>query len=385
MALKSGLAAQLGIVTESTVGVAKAPTLFLPLVDEGIELEKERLESEGIYAGRRVLDSDAWNGGNNTVSGDVGLELTNRGLGVLFKHCFGTVNTIGTGPYMHIYSPGDLSGVSFTTQVGVPGVGGTVHPKTASGCKVASWELACSAGEIATFGISVLGQKLQLGSRVVTDGATTNTSTTVTSSTGAFTAADVGKSISEPNIPTGAYIVSVTNSTTVVISAAATATGSSLSVTIGLALAAASLPANIKPLKFNHGTVTIGGSAVNVKAATISGDNGLADDRRFIGDQNIAEPLEADLRMYEGTLDLEFTDLTEWNRYVAGDEFDIVLAFTSGADSVTITAHARYDGGSPSVAGRGIVEQSLPFKVIGDGSDADGMTVVLVNSDSTAA
>lgn len=384
MALKSGLASQIGFVTETTVGVAKTPTLFLPLVDEGIELEKERLESEGIYAGRRVLDSDAWNGGNNTVSGDVGLELTNRGLGVLFKHCFGTVNTTGSGPYTHTFSPGDLSGVSFTAQVGVPGVGGTVHPKTAAGCKVASWELACSAGEIATFGLSVVGQNLQMGSRSVADGVT-NETTTVTSSTGAFTAADVGKSISGTGIPTGAYIVSITSGTSIVISAAATATATGVTITIGLALASASLPANIKPLKFNHGTVTVAGTAVNVKAATISGDNGLADGRRFLGNQNIAEPLEADLRTYEGTLDLEFTDLTEWNRYVSGDEFDIVLAFTSGADSVTITAHARYDGGSPSVAGREIVEQSLPFKVNGDGSDADGMTVVLVNSDSTAA
>lgn len=384
MALKSGLASQIGFVTESTAGVAKTPTLFLPFVDEGIELEKERLESEGIYAGRRTLDSDAWNGGNNTVSGDVGLELTNRGLGVLFKHCFGGVATTGAGPYTHTFTPGDLSGVSFTTQVGVPGVGGTVHPKTASGCKVASWELACSAGEIATFGMSVIGQKLQLGSRVVTDGVL-NETTTVTSATAAWTAADVGKSFSATGVPAGAYIVSITSATSIVISAAATATATGVSITTGLALASASLPANIKPLKFNHGTVTIGGTAVNVKAATISGDNGLADDRRFIGDQNIAEPLEADLRTYEGTLDLEFTDLTEWNRYVAGDEFDIVLAFTSGADSVTVTAHARYDGGSPSVSGRQIVEQSLPFKVIGDGSDADAITAVLINGDSSAA
>ena len=384
MALKSGLAAQIGFVTETTVGVAKTPTLFLPLVDESIELEKERLESEGIYAGRRVLDSDQWNGGNNTVGGDIGLELTNRGLGVLFKHAFGGVATTGSGPYTHTFTPGDLSGVSFTTQVGVPGVGGTVHPKTASGCKVASWELACAAGEIATWGQTVVGQKLQLGSRVVTDGVL-NSTTTVTSATASFSQADVGKSISATGIPTGAYIASVTNSTTIILSAAATATATGVTVTIGLALASASLPADIKPLKFNHGTITIGGTAVNVKAATLSGDNGLADDRRFIGDQNIAEPLEADLRTYEGTLDLEFTDLTEWNRYVAGDEFDIVLAFTSGADSVTITAHARYDGGSPSVGGREIVEQSLPFKVIGDATDADAITAVLVNSDSSAA
>jgi hypothetical protein len=158
-----------------------------------------------------------------------------------------------------------------------------------------------------------------------------------------------------------------------------------VSITIGLALATATLPADIKPLKFNHGAITIGGSAVNVKAATVSGDNGLADDRRFLGDQNISEPLEADLRTYKGNLDVEWTDLTQWNRYIAGDEFDIDLAFTSGADSVTITAHSRYDGGTPNIGGRGIVEQGLPYKVIGDGSDSDAITAVLVNSDSSAA
>lgn len=68
--------------------------------------------------------------------------------------------------------------------------------------------------------------------RTVTDGVTTNTSTTVTSATAAFTSLDVGAAISGTGIPGGATIASVTNATTVVISAAATATGSSISITI---------------------------------------------------------------------------------------------------------------------------------------------------------
>lgn len=62
--------------------------------------------------------------------------------------------------------------------------------------------------------------------RTVSDGATTASSTTVTSATAFFTSSDVGKSIQVPGsglIPGGATIVSITNSTTVVISAAATA------------------------------------------------------------------------------------------------------------------------------------------------------------------
>lgn len=71
-----------------------------------------------------------------------------------------------------------------------------------------------------------------LGFRRVTDGATTNTSTTVTSATAAFTSDDVGETIVGTGIPGGARIVSVTNATTVVISAAATATATGLALRI---------------------------------------------------------------------------------------------------------------------------------------------------------
>jgi hypothetical protein len=69
-------------------------------------------------------------------------------------------------------------------------------------------------------------------SRTVTDGATTAASTTVTSATAAFTAGDAGSGISGGSIPAGATIVSVTNGTTAVISAAATATATGVSLTI---------------------------------------------------------------------------------------------------------------------------------------------------------
>lgn len=64
-----------------------------------------------------------------------------------------------------------------------------------------------------------------------TDGAT-NTNTTVTSATANFTSADVGKGISGGSIPAGATISSVTNTTTVVISAAATTTATGVTITI---------------------------------------------------------------------------------------------------------------------------------------------------------
>lgn len=61
--------------------------------------------------------------------------------------------------------------------------------------------------------------------RQVTDGVTTNTSTTITSATAVFTAGDVGKLVTSTNIPANTYIASVTNATTAVLTAAATASG----------------------------------------------------------------------------------------------------------------------------------------------------------------
>lgn len=69
-------------------------------------------------------------------------------------------------------------------------------------------------------------------SRTVADGAT-NTNTTVTSATAAFTAADRGVSIVGAGIPAGATIVTVGSATSVTISAAATATATGVTLTIG--------------------------------------------------------------------------------------------------------------------------------------------------------
>lgn len=67
--------------------------------------------------------------------------------------------------------------------------------------------------------------------QVYNDGAT-NSNTTVTSVTAAFVAGDVGKRISGGSIPAGATIVSRTNGTTVVISAAATTTATGVTITL---------------------------------------------------------------------------------------------------------------------------------------------------------
>lgn len=75
--------------------------------------------------------------------------------------------------------------------------------------------------------------KNSTGPLSVTDGVTTNTSTTVTSATARFTFNDIGISISGAGIPASTTIASVTNGTTAVLSAAATASASGVTFTLG--------------------------------------------------------------------------------------------------------------------------------------------------------
>lgn len=138
------------MVDESVYGTPLTVTRFLEFTDESLNLEIQRLESKGIRVGKRVQRSDRWASGQRKANGDVGFELQNKGMGLLFKHMFGTVQTTGpvSGAYTHVFSPGDLKGKSFTAQKGIVDEGGTARPFTYKGCKIPSWELSAKTGEI---------------------------------------------------------------------------------------------------------------------------------------------------------------------------------------------------------------------------------------------
>ena len=383
MTLRSGLNGSVGIAEEVTYGVPVAPTRHLPVLEAGFDADPERIDSEAIIAGARMQRSAQWHLGRVMAGGDLGFELYDRSVGLLFKHMFGAVSTTGSGPYTHTFTPGDLDGKSLTVQVGIPDVNtGTVHPFTYSGCKIESWELACSEGELATLGLTIAA-KYAINTRSVTDGVTTNGSATITSATAAFSQDDVGKPISGTGIPAATTILSVQSATSATLSANATATGTGVTFTFGLTLTAVSYPSGIMPMAFTGATVTIAGSAYRTKAFTLSGNNGLKTDRFFLGDQGRHEPLEASLREISGSIDSEFFDLTAYRRFVSGTEAAVEFKLARGTSTVTVTMNVRFDGTTPSLSGADVVEQSLPFKVLGTTTDAGGITAVLVNGDAT--
>lgn len=367
--MKSGMSAQWGYKAESTWSTPVVVDTFLPLVTETLSAEKERIESAGIIAGRRVLTSDQWTPGKVKVGGSIQTELYNKNIATLVSHMMGDASSP--------YTPGSLDGFGLTMQIGTPDIAGTVNPRTYSGCKIAKWELACQVGEIATLGLDIVARR-EILYRTVADGAT-NTNTTVTSATAAFTADDIGKPISGGTIPAGATITAVASATSVTISDAASGTATGVTLVIGLALASASYTSATQPVKFTHGSVTIGGSAVTVKSAKLSGDNMLDAERYFLGTDVIAEPLEVGLREYLCELEVEFADLTQYRRYLNGTEHAVVLTFASGsAFSMAITTNVRFDGVTPQVSGPEILTQSIPMKCVASGADSTAISIALV-------
>jgi len=151
----SGIDAQLGYVDEVTFGTFVAPTRFSEFISEDIKFEIERIESQGIRAGRRI--QSRWKPSVQRVTGSIDLELTPGGSGLLLQHAWGAVNTAGAGPYTHTYSQGALDGQSLTVQVGRPSLDGTVRAFSYTGMKISEWEISCAVGEIPTLKLGFYG------------------------------------------------------------------------------------------------------------------------------------------------------------------------------------------------------------------------------------
>lgn len=155
----------------------------------------------------------------------------------------------------------------------------------------------------------------------------------------------------------------------------------------GQTLATASYPATITPFTYLMGSITVAGSAFDVKKFSIAGDNALVTGRHQIRATTPEQPkvaLQGDRRQYTGTLTADFTDLTAYTRFTAGTEAAVVLTFNAGAGlTLVITGNVRFDGDTPSVGGPDLLEQALPFKFLSSTSDAAAFTAVLTNSDAT--
>jgi hypothetical protein len=151
----SGLGATVGFAQESTVGTAVTVTRWPFMVSEALKGKKNIAESSALTGSllrsashRAVVGFGA--------DGQMNFEAQDRQLGLFFQNMLGVVPTItGSSVYTQTYALGNPTGMSFTTQVGRPTTAGVQEAFTYNGCKIKSWELSCSQGQIAKFTVDI--------------------------------------------------------------------------------------------------------------------------------------------------------------------------------------------------------------------------------------
>lgn len=378
---------QIGYKKETTWGVHATVDHFVPLITAELAYDTARLESDAVVAGLDIIGSEQWNGGNITAGGNVGHELYAGGLDFLLELMFGDVDITGSGPYTKVFSPTTGELPSATVQVGRPRPGGSVIPENWVGAKIGDWQMGCAQGAIATLGAGWSAKQATFGTRSVSDGVTTNTDATVTSSSGAFSDADLGKKVTGTGIPAGATIAAINSATSIELSAAATATGTGVALVIGAALATASYAAGVtKPLKFNHASLSIHSTSIDFTTLTVSGNNGLKTDRRFNGSGLIREQLREGRREFMASVSKEYLGIDQRTLLLNGAEGDLVLNFTAGAAQVQLEGNVRYDKADSTADAKKIAGEELGLKfVLPDGSTdlADAIKVTTINAASS--
>lgn len=156
----TGREGQIGFGEEVTVGTPVTVTRFFELLNESIKYDIERIESNGMRAGKKT--QNLYVTGRVGASGDIEFEVQPNGFAVLCKYLLGgtpvtTTPGGGTISRLHTTKVGALDGKALTIQVGRPNIAGTVDPFTYAGCKIQGWELTLETGGVLTLKLSIDG------------------------------------------------------------------------------------------------------------------------------------------------------------------------------------------------------------------------------------
>ena len=155
MAVGAGVGASLGVFTEAafnTFPTSITTSKFYEFNSENLKYNKNTKEGMGLRGGGTVTRSQRRLLVTSDASGDFEIDLATRGIGLMLAYSMSNAvspTTVTTGVYQYQFTFGDPTGDMFSTQVQIPQYGGTVTTKTLTGCKVSSFELGVSNGDIA--------------------------------------------------------------------------------------------------------------------------------------------------------------------------------------------------------------------------------------------
>src|SRR5690242_1402022 len=294
MATGSGLDAQFGAKTESTVGTKVTVDRFFDFDSSDLTFDPSYIEGSGIQAGRKFKSVNQAGIARKSAGGKIEIPVLQQGFGWFWKHFIGSTGTAtqitSETAYKQIHTPGDLSGISFTAQIGKPEPDtGTVKPFTYNGCKVTDWDItmADNANTICSFTIDAWDE-------------------------------DTATTLATASYPTDNIEWNFAHITTFTIGGTAATSAGETTITGGTSVA----------------------SVVN--SVTLSGKNTLATDRYGIGNGGTKkEQLEIDFTSITGSFKAEFNSADFQNDFKAGTstalQIDHVGAVIDGSDTFLLS------------------------------------------------
>lgn len=323
MALGSGLATQWAIKKESVYGTRAVPDLFFEYMTESGQRQQKYLESRQLRSGRSFQSSPRSVLTTRDAQVGVSFEVPIKGFGTIIDLLHGnTVTPVQQGATTAYLQTHNLTGdpnKSATIQVGKPDSGGaaasgTVRPFDYTGSMVNSFNVSCAVDD---------WLKCTLGA----DAQDEDTAQT---------------------------------------------------------LATASYATLLEGFHFQMASVTVNSVVQNLTTGSLvkgmSLDLSLPRQTERYGLRSTAlkaKPILNDYTPGSGTLDYEFTDLTQYALFTAGTKCPLVLDFTSTTLAgtafpyrITFTmAAVQFRGTTPAVDGPDVLNFSAPFSILDDGTN----------------
>lgn len=170
MAVRSGIAGQVGIAAESTYGTYVAPTKFVYVNKADLKKVKNVEQGQAASGAGRLIELSSHRvTTTKAAEGSLEFELVNKTMGLLMQSLMGTsvtpVQQGATAAYLQTHTLADNFGKALTVQVGIPDLSGTVNPYSYLGCKVKGADFSFELDKIATV-------TLDLDARDVTEAQT---------------------------------------------------------------------------------------------------------------------------------------------------------------------------------------------------------------------
>jgi hypothetical protein len=326
MAIRSGLAAQIGFAEETTWSTAVTPSRFLEFAGETMKLTQKLNVAKGQRQNNLVERTDRWTLGTKDVNGVVNLEVQSKGYGMIFKHALGAVAITtpsgATNTRAQTFTLADNFGLGLTIQAGIPDTSGTVQAFNWAGGKIVDLELKNAVDGVLD--------------AIVT-----------------FNAYD--EVIGTPSLGTASY-----------------ATSTQLLDWTGGTVNIASSPVG------------------TVKDVTFKINRPMHLTREYIRtDRRHKEPIMNALVQITGTMTVEFENLTAYQRFVNGTlaQVDATWAAATAIEGSfypslqVLVNNCRFDGDTPAVASPDITMLTLPFVGLYDGTNGP-ISIVYQTSDT---